>query len=98
MLEVWNTLVLVPFDLLLGRLRAMSPDAVLIVVAVGSAFVLTLVRKWTTDQDLLRRVADDRRRLRHSQTPELFSVLLKIDVDRDKAVVAHGRFFRVNRT
>jgi len=30
---------------------------------VGSAAILTLVRRWTTDQDLLRRVAADKKRL-----------------------------------
>jgi uncharacterized membrane protein (DUF106 family) len=64
MLEVWNTFTLVIFDALLGWLRDLSPDVTVIVVALLSAVVLTLVRKWTTNQDLLARVARDRKRLR----------------------------------
>jgi uncharacterized membrane protein (DUF106 family) len=64
MLELWNTLSLAFFDLLLGWLRALSPDVTVVAVAIGSAVFLALVRRWTTDQDLLGRVARDRRRLR----------------------------------
>jgi len=64
MLALWNALVSFVFDAILGWLRAISPDAALVAVAVLSALALTLVRRFTTDQDLLTRVAQDRRRLR----------------------------------
>jgi hypothetical protein len=50
-------------DFLFGWLLRLPPDAALIAVAVLSGTVLTLVRKWTTDQDLLKRAAADNRRL-----------------------------------
>jgi len=64
MLEVWNGVTLLILDALLGWLRRLSPDLTVVAVAVLSALVLTLLRRWTTDQDLLARVARDRRRLR----------------------------------
>ncbi len=64
MLELWNAVVLTIFDVVFGWLRGWSPDLALVVVSLASAFLLTQVRRWTTPQDLLRRIARDRRRLR----------------------------------
>jgi uncharacterized membrane protein (DUF106 family) len=64
MLELWNRLCLGIFDTLLGWLLALPSDIILFVVAIGSALILTLVRRFTTNQDLLRRASADRRRLR----------------------------------
>jgi len=64
MLEMWNNLCNALFDLLLGRLLSFSWSAALIVVAVATALILALVRRLTTDQDLLRRAAADRKRLK----------------------------------
>jgi len=59
-----NDLVLSAMDLLVGWTLRLPTDVALFVVAVGSAVILTLVRLFTTDQDLLRRCAADRGRLR----------------------------------
>lgn len=64
MLDWWNRISLGLFDLLLGWLLGLPTDAALIVVAVGTAAILTFVRLFTTDQDLLARAAADRRRLK----------------------------------
>ena len=64
MLDWWNDISLGAFDFLLGRLLAWSPDAALLVVAIGSGAILTLVRLFTTNQDLLRRAARDKKRLK----------------------------------
>lgn len=63
MLDAWTTMSLAVFDTLLGRLLTLPSDAVLLAVAIGSAAILTVVRVFTTDQDLLRRAAADKRRL-----------------------------------
>lgn len=54
--------ILAAMDVLLGWLLAWPTDAVILVVAVATSLVLVLVRRWTTDQDLLKRVAEDKRR------------------------------------
>jgi len=51
-------------DLLLGWLLRLPSDVQIFTVAIGSALVLTAVRVWTTDQDLLRCCAADKRRLK----------------------------------
>ncbi|HUT60009.1 MAG TPA: hypothetical protein VNA25_19360 [Phycisphaerae bacterium] len=63
MLDAWTTMSLAVFDTLLGRVLTLPSDAVLLVVAIGSAAILTVVRVFTTDQDLLGRAAADKRRL-----------------------------------
>lgn len=64
MLDLWTRFSLVTLDWLLGWTLRLSPEVALILVALLSAFVLTLVRLFTTNQDLLRRAAADKRRLR----------------------------------
>jgi hypothetical protein len=63
MLEWWTRASLALGDSLLGWLLDLPPDAAIFAVAAGSAAVLTLVRLLTTDQDLLRRAAADKKRL-----------------------------------
>ena len=50
-------------DLLLGWLLRLPADTALVLVAAGTATLLALVRKVTTNQDLLKRCAADRRQL-----------------------------------
>jgi len=59
-----HDLLLSAGDALLGWLLTLPRDVVLIAIALGSGAVLTGVRRFTTDQDLLRRCRADRRRLR----------------------------------
>jgi len=51
-------------DIPLGWLLALPRDVAILLVAVGTSLLLTLVRKWTTNQDRLRRSRDDVRRLK----------------------------------
>jgi uncharacterized membrane protein (DUF106 family) len=51
-------------DILLGWLLRLPSDVQIIAVAAGSAIILALVRRWTTDQDLLRRCRNDKARLK----------------------------------
>ena len=64
MLNWANNLVLGVADLLLGWLLHLPRDIALVVLALLTSLVLTFVRKWTTDQDLLRRCAADKKRLK----------------------------------
>jgi len=64
MLELWNLLSVGTFDVLLGWLLAFPPWIGLLVVALGSALLLNLIRPWTTTQERLGRVAADLRRLK----------------------------------
>jgi uncharacterized membrane protein (DUF106 family) len=59
-----NELVLRIGDALFGWLLLLPSDLALLVLAVGSSTVLAIVRRWTTDQDLLSRCAADKKRLR----------------------------------
>ena len=64
MLELWDIVCNGIFDPLLGWLLALSWTATLIVVALGTGLILAGIRKFTTNQDLLRRIADDKKRLK----------------------------------
>jgi type II secretory pathway pseudopilin PulG len=64
MLELWNRVSLGAFDVLLGWSLRLPADVTLVLVAVLSAALLTGVRVFTANQDLLRRAAADKRRLR----------------------------------
>ncbi|MEX0652580.1 MAG: hypothetical protein WD534_02420 [Phycisphaeraceae bacterium] len=61
--QLTNTLV-AAMDLLLGWLLWLPHDLAIVLVAVGSALILMLVRPLVTNQDLLRRCANDKRRLK----------------------------------
>ena len=64
MLDLINTGILSVMDLLLGWVLHLPMDVVLLIVAVGTGALLTVARIFTTDQDLLRRCSDDRKRLK----------------------------------
>ncbi|MFO7899304.1 MAG: EMC3/TMCO1 family protein [Planctomycetota bacterium] len=60
-LSNWITTVM---DVPLGWLAAIPRDLAMVIVAVGTSMILTLARKWTTDQDRLRRAKHDLKRLK----------------------------------
>ena len=62
MLEALNNACLAVADPLLGWLLHLPRDVALAFVAIGTALVLTLVRIFTTDQDMLRRCKRDKKR------------------------------------
>ncbi len=62
-MELWNRICMGLLDPLLGWLLALSWTATLAVVALGTGLILTLVRKVSTDQDLLRRGAEDKKQV-----------------------------------
>ncbi len=64
MLELWDKLCNAIFDGLLGWLLGLSWHATLLAVAACTGLLLALVRKYTTNQDLLRRVDADKVRLK----------------------------------
>ncbi len=64
MLEFLNECILTVMDPLLGWLLYLPSDATLIAIALLSAGALTGVRIVTTNQDLLRRCKEDKRRLK----------------------------------
>jgi hypothetical protein len=51
-------------DFLLGWLLVLPRDVAIVAIALLTSLVLTLVRKWATNQDLLARCAADLRRLK----------------------------------
>lgn len=59
MMALWNRIVFGMLDPLLGGLLAWSPTAALLAVGIGTSFVLTLTRKWSTNQTLLACAAAD---------------------------------------
>ena len=64
MLSWLNHAILTAADPLLNWLLWLPSDVALILVAVGTGAILTFARRCTTNQDLLRRCAQDKRRLR----------------------------------
>ncbi|MFW6158225.1 MAG: hypothetical protein ACOC8E_02570 [Planctomycetota bacterium] len=60
-LSNWITAVM---DIPLGWLAAIPRDLAMVIVAVGTSMILTLARKWTTNQDRLRRARHDLKRLK----------------------------------
>jgi len=64
MLDALNSLSLSIMDPLLGWMLHLPRDVVLIIVAVGTALILTVVRLVTTNQGLLRRCQKDKGRLK----------------------------------
>lgn len=63
MIDAWNSFCLTVFDSMLGWLLDLPSDAALLTVALGTAAIVTLFRRLTTNQDLLGRAAADRKRL-----------------------------------
>lgn len=64
MLDAWNTFSLRLMDFLLGWLLAMPGDVRVFVLAIGTAGILTLARRFTTRQDLLHLADKDAKRLK----------------------------------
>lgn len=59
-----NDFLLKIADPMLGWLLWLPTDVVLILVGVATGAVLTFARPWTTNQDLLRRCSQDKKRLK----------------------------------
>ncbi|MDP6115764.1 MAG: hypothetical protein QF437_10195 [Planctomycetota bacterium] len=74
-------------DPLLNPLLSLPMDLVLCILAVGTAVLILLIRKMTTDQDLLRRCRSDRVRLR-SRLKEARQAKNDHDVSRFKTVLS----------
>ncbi|MGA2618739.1 MAG: hypothetical protein ABSF26_14085 [Thermoguttaceae bacterium] len=64
MLDWINNAILALTDPVLSWLLRLPTDLALVIVAVGSGAVITLSRLFSTNQDLLRRCVQDKRRLR----------------------------------
>lgn len=64
MLDLWNTVSLAVFDTLLGWMLVLPSDLALVVLALLTAGLMVLIRPWTTNQDMLARVARDNLRLK----------------------------------
>ena len=58
------TLLIQILDLLLGWLLAIPRDLALVIFAAMTAFLMTVVRRYVTNQNVLQRCADDLRRLK----------------------------------
>jgi len=59
-----TSFIVAAMDYPLGWLLALPRDVAIVLVALGTSLLLTLVRKWTTNQDQLRRSKGDLRRLK----------------------------------
>lgn len=70
-------------DYLLGWLLRFPSDVQLFAVAIGSALILSAVRLWTTDQDLLKRCRKDKARLK--------TLLREAKAGRDSAAIKRHR-------
>ena len=64
MLEMLNQIMLDFMDLLLGWMLNLPMGLALAIVAVGTSVILTFVRVFTTNQDLLQRCKNDKKRLK----------------------------------
>jgi uncharacterized membrane protein (DUF106 family) len=62
-LEMLNDMCMAVADPIFGWLLHLPRDLALLVVAIGTSAILTFVRLWTTDQDLLKRCDADKARL-----------------------------------
>ncbi|MGD0896348.1 MAG: hypothetical protein ABR915_00845 [Thermoguttaceae bacterium] len=78
-----NDAILKIADALLGWLLRLPPDVALLLIAVGTAAVMVLARLFTTDQDLLRRCDQDKRRLKQ--------LIREARARKDKAAVQRHR-------
>ena len=64
MLDTLNSIILMIGDPLLGWLLGLPRDVALFIVAIGTALILTVVRLFTTNQNLLGRCKKDKARLK----------------------------------
>ncbi len=63
-MTLWNAICLTIGDALLGWALRLSPTAALAALALLTGGLLVGARRWLSDQDLLKRVASDRTRIR----------------------------------
>ena len=63
MLDLINSVILSITDPVMNWLLFLPRDVAVAIVAVGTAFILTIVRPWTTNQNLLKRCDTDKKRL-----------------------------------
>jgi uncharacterized membrane protein (DUF106 family) len=68
MLELWNDTRLAIGDALLGWLLYLPSDLVLLALALLTGVVMVFTRPFATNQDLLRRIDEDGRRLKELST------------------------------
>jgi uncharacterized membrane protein (DUF106 family) len=64
MLEIITAACLAVADPLLGWMLYLPRDVALVIVAIGTALILTVVRVFTTNQDMLRRCQEDKSRIK----------------------------------
>jgi uncharacterized membrane protein (DUF106 family) len=64
MMESINSLILAVSDPLFNWMLRLPVDLVLIIVAVGTGTIITFSRRFTTNQNLLRRCSQDKKRLK----------------------------------
>jgi uncharacterized membrane protein (DUF106 family) len=62
-MEILSQSVARLLDYPLGWLLSLPRDITIILIALGTSLLLTFVRKWTTDQNMMRRCRDDLARL-----------------------------------
>lgn len=63
MLQTLNDMMLLLMDVILGWMLLLPMGVALLIVAVGTAAILTFVRPFTTNQDLLQRCKRDKKKL-----------------------------------
>ena len=83
MLTTLNDFILNVMDVLLGWMLAFPQGVALVVVGVGTSAILTFVRPLVTDQDLLRRCKEDKKRLKQ--------LIREAKKRKDKAAVKRHR-------
>jgi len=83
MLEAMNNLMMSLMDMLMGWMLYLPKDVALGIVAVATAAILTLVRPFTTNQDLLRRCKADKQKLK--------GLIQQAKVKKDKEAVGRYR-------
>ena len=64
MLDWWNDFSLNLFDFLLGWLLALPRQVGVVAIGLATAALVVIIRKWTTNQDRLRRAVADLQRLK----------------------------------
>src|SRR5690242_17736034 len=79
-------------DYVLGWLLLLPRDAAIVVIAVLTSLVLTLGRKWCTNQELLGRCAGDLRRLkqliRQTKASSAAPAVRRSEIQRMKSTVS----------
>lgn len=90
MLDVWNAISLGLLDVLLGWTLALPRELAVVIAAVLTAGIFTWSRRWTTNQDRLRRTAADLRRLKELRTEA------KLKGDKDALVRQAGTRVAIN--